>query len=406
VRVLLIGYNEGVLSALDGVWPAGSVVVLEEPDLWEAKALAAKAKNHPSLGNVLFGRYQQDRQFLTVLDRVGPVDAVAAGLEYAVVAAAEAAESMGLPGPGVDAARVLRDKLLLRERAAAAGMLGPSFQEVRSAKDLATFARGRDCVVKPAGRQASVGVLLLEAGDDPELAWTECSQADEGPQIAKREMDWRYLVEERLYGSELSTEALVRDGRIVFLNVTRKLVAPGRRPIELGHVVPGAVDELDHWHRAAQALVDAVEYGTGLIHAEWIETDGGRYLIECASRPPGDKIMDLIDLAHGFNLSDTWLRLLAGETPRSLPAPGMGAAIRFLSPRPGRVEAVKGVPEALELPGVIRARVTCKPGDQLGELRSSWDRIGWVIAVGPDARTADARAAGAASSIAVEVGLD
>lgn len=402
MRALLIGYNDGVLAALDDIWPAGSVVVIEEPDLWAGKKLAAKAEKHRSFDTVHFGRYQQDQQFLEVLVGIGPVNVVAAGLEYAVEAAAEAAQRLGLRGAGVEAAGILRDKLRLREVTTAAGMRGPGFREVRSAIDVAEFASGRDCVLKPAGRQASLGVVLLDAGEDPEAAWAECVSADEGNQIANRSMRWRYLVEERLRGPEFSTEALVADRTVIFTNVTRKQVSLGRRPVELGHLVPGATDQA-RWQEAVQSLVDAVGYENGLLHAEWIDTMAGPCLIECAGRPPGDKIMELIDLAYDINLTDIWLRLLAGEQPGAAPRIARAAAIQFLAPVPGVVQEVTGVPESLVLPGVVQIDTRCEPGQLLGPLRSSWDRLGWVIATGADGCEAENRAVAAASHITVRI---
>jgi phosphoribosylamine-glycine ligase len=93
-------------------------------------------------------------------------------------------------------------------------------------------------VVKPANRQASLGVVIVHPGESPAEAWRECVGADEGPQLARREFRWRYLVEEYLRGQEYSVEALVVGGEIVFSNVTAKRVLPGRHPIECGHVVP------------------------------------------------------------------------------------------------------------------------------------------------------------------------
>jgi biotin carboxylase len=135
-----------------------------------------------------------------------------------VVAAADAARLLGLPGAGSRAARVLRDKLTLRAVTAAAGMPCPDFREVHSAADVAEFARDRACVVKPAQRQASLGVIMLQPGDDPAAAWRECVGADEGAFMASRPMRWRYMVEERLFGPEFTTECLVRDGKSLFLS--------------------------------------------------------------------------------------------------------------------------------------------------------------------------------------------
>ncbi|MCX5533474.1 ATP-grasp domain-containing protein [Streptomyces sp. NBC_00006] len=401
MRLMLIGYNDGVLAALDESRPAGSVVLVEEADLWEAKGLAARAAAHPCLGEVRFGRYQQDEQFLDVVRDFGPVDAVVAGLEYAVVAAARAAEELGLPGPGAKAAAVLRDKLLLRETMRAAGLPTPAFREVGSAEDIAAFAAGGPCVVKPAGRQASLGVLLLDAGADPGAAWRHCTGADEGRQLAKRPMTWRYLAEERLYGPEFSTEGLVDEGRVVFCNATRKYTLEGPSPVETGHTVHA---QDPSWTRELQAFVDAIGYGSGILHAEWVRTADGPRLIECAGRPPGDRIMDLIDLAYDVDLHGRWIATLLGEDTGPAPTPVRAAAIRFLTaPRPGTITGIDGADAVRARPGVVRVDLTRKPGDTVTDVRSSWDRLGSVITTGVDAPAAERAAREAADLITVSL---
>ncbi len=403
-HVLLIGYNDGVLAALDRVHPDFEVIVLEEPDLWENKKLAEKAAGHPCLRDVRFGRYQQDDHFLKVVADLHGIDAVAPGLEYAVTAAAQAAQALGLPGAGTAAAAVLRDKLLLRQATAAAGMPGPAFQEITSAADIAAFAGGRPCVVKPAGRQASLGVLLLDEGADQVAAWQECCQADERNQLAQRPMTWRYLAEDRMYGPEFSTECLVAAGQVVFLNLTAKRTAPGRSPVELGHVVPASDADggsPQPWRQAVQQLVAAVGFGTGILHAEWVRTADGIRLIECAGRPPGDRIMDLIDLAYDVNLTERWIRLLA-DGKVSVPAESLSAAsVRFITTAPGTISAIDGVDTARQAPGVHRVDLVRKPGDHIHDLRSSWDRVGSVIAVGATAEQAEERARSAAAQVLV-----
>jgi biotin carboxylase len=405
MHLLLIGYNDTALAALDDCRPPGSVTLIEEKDLWDAKNLEPRAAKHACLGTVLFGRYQQDDQFLEAVRTAGPFDAVVAGLEYAVVAAAQAAELLGLAGAGTDAAMILRDKLRLREVTSAAGMTGPAFREIHGAADIAAFARGGACVVKPAGRQASLGVLLLEAGADVEQAWQDCSQADEGVQLAKRPMDWRYLVEERMYGPEFSTEALVRDGAVTFCNLTRKYTLPGPSPVETGHTVAGQADPV--WEREVQRLVDAIGYGSGILHAEWVLTDAGPQLIECAGRPPGDRIMDLIDLVYATNIHDRWIGMLLGEESgqhQGELTPRCAAAVRFLTGEgPGTIEHIQGAELARSLPGVERVDISRSPGDVVRDVRSSWDRLGLVIATGATATEAEAEADRAASALTISI---
>jgi biotin carboxylase len=339
-----------------------------------------------------------------------PVRAILPGLEYSVEAAAVAAELQGLPGGGPAAARILRDKLSLRQTCRAAGLPTPRFAEVTSADDLARFAAGGACVLKPANRQASLGVLLLDAGDDAAAAWRECVEADEGVQMAHRPMRWRYLAEARLTGPEYSVEALVRRGEVVYANVTRKQVRPGRHPIERGHLVPApggpGVDALPElMAELMAALVAAVGFDTGLLHAEWIVTGGQPVLIECAGRPPGDWIMDLITLTQDIDLYAAAERVLAGEPPELSRGSGTTApyaAVEFLVPhRTGRVADVVGGDAAAAPSGVCRVPLLREPGDAITSLDSSWCRLAAVIATGPDPVTAEAAASNGLAQIKV-----
>lgn len=402
MRLLLVGYNTGVLTALSTSPEEHQVWVLEEPDLWTAKGLAAKAAAQPCVRGVLLGEYQQSAGYRTLLGTLPEVDAVVPGLEYAVPAAADLAEHLGLPGAGTPAARTLRDKLRLRRVTSGAGMPAPAFRRVTRADEVVDFLRGGDAVLKPAQRQASLGVVLLSPGDDVPAAWAATTTADEGVQVAGRAMDWDYLVERRLRGPEYSTEALVADGVVRFVNVTRKECHAGPAPVEVAHSVPHHVDD-PRWRAAVEALAGAVGFGTGILHAEWIDTDGGLVLVECAGRPPGDLIVDLVDRAWGFSLTDAWVRLLAGGDP-DLPArPVAGAAIRYLVATPGVVTAVTGAEDARAAPGVWRTDVTVAPGAAVGPLRSSWDRAGLVATTGADAADAAALAARAAALVTLTV---
>jgi len=410
---VMIAWNQDWLTYLDRTLPPRSVVVLEERDLYEGKRIAARwGDGHPSLREVRFTEYQQSDRFRADVARLaaeGGVDCVLPGLEYSVEAAAVAAQDLGLPGAGSHAAEILRDKLRLRETCAKAGLAQPRYAEVASAEELAAFADGRPCVVKPANRQASLGVLLLDPGDDAGAAWRECVGADEGVQMAHRPMRWRHLAEERLTGPEYSVEALVEDGRVVFTNATRKYVHPGRYPIEQGHVVPAPPGPgVDRMAGLMADLVDAVGFGTGLLHAECIVVDGEPVLIECAGRPPGDWIVDLIELSQGVDLYAAAQRLLAGR-PAGLEhaaAPvAASAAVQFLMPeRTGRVGAVAGVDAAAAEPGVRRVPLVRATGDEITSINSSWCRLAAVIATGPDAEAANAAAAVGLSRI--DVNLD
>ncbi|MGW5770549.1 ATP-grasp domain-containing protein [Streptomyces longwoodensis] len=407
-QVVFVGYNAAYLRAIDGSVPSGSVVVIEEPDIIRKRELHDAADRFDCLDRIVPASYQQSAGALDLaaeLTATRPVAAVVPGLEYAVPATAALAEKLGLPGATEAAAEALRDKVRLREVSGAGGVRNPRWREVHGPADILEFADGGPVVVKPANRQASVGVQLLDSVDEATAAeaWERTSSAAEYEQVPDRELTWRFLAEERLRGPEFSVEALVREGEVVFENVTAKTVVPGPYPVEQGHLLPAPLDPAtqEAFGTAIRKLVAATGFGTGILHAEWILTDEGPTLVECAGRCPGDYLVDLIDLAYGTRVRLTLIDLLAGR-PVTLPRSAeRTSAIRFLAAEPGTVTGITGLDKAQRLPGVHVAEVDVEAGQEVRPWASSWDRAGHVIATGPDADTTRRRVLDADAAIRI-----
>jgi biotin carboxylase len=196
-----------------------------------------------------------------------------------------------------------------------------------------------------------------------------------------------------------------------FTNITQKHVLPGRHPVEIGHVLPAQLDAAleEELVEGMRALVKAADYGSGILHGEWILTADGPAFVECAARIPGDRITDLMTHAYGVPFVAAYAELLTGTTGRAdaetrvgLPgAAERAAAINFLTPRPGVVGHIDGVEAARAAPGVQAAGVDVEVGGEVAVLRASRDRVGWVKATGADAAQAWERAAHAAGLITV-----
>ena len=410
-QVLFVGYNAAYLRAIDGRVPSGSVVVIEEPDIIRKRNLYDAPKGFDCLSRIVPASYQQSAEALDLAVELAaerPIAAVVPGLEYAVPAAAALAAKLGLPGATESAAQALRDKVRLREVAGAGGVRNPRWREVFGPEDILAFAGEGPVVVKPANRQASVGVQLLDSVDAVTAAeaWERTSGAAEYEQVPDRPLNWRFLAEERLRGPEYSIEALVRDGEIIFENVTAKTVIEGPYPVELGHLLPAPLDPDTQaaFGTAIRALVAATGFRTGILHAEWILTESGPTLVECAGRCPGDYLIDLNDLAYGTKIRVALIDLLAGR-PVALPRSAQRtSAIRFLAAAPGTVTGVTGVDAAKGLPGVHDVEVDVEVGQEVRPWASSWDRAGHVIATGPDAAATRQRVLDADAAIRITTG--
>lgn len=419
VRILMVGFHQEYLMAIHDALEPRSIVILEEPDIIRKRNLAGKRDEIRCISAIIPVAYQQSMEYLDpgrIRYDAWDIETVFPSKEYAVPAAARIAEYLGLPGATEKAAQRLRNKDILREVTGRAGILNPRWQEIHGPRDILDFAAGGPVVVKPANRHASVGVHLLDYVDEAtaEAVWQSLMQTGkyhqisnqvvetgEYSQIPDRPMKWRYLVEERLQGPEYSVEALVHDGEVLFENVTEKSLIPGPHPVELGHVVPAPLQPecRNAFGYAMQALVAATGFRTGILHGEWILTNAGPALVECAGRCPGDRIADLIDLAYGTRLRVDLLELLAGRTPILPREPRQASAIRFIGGTPGRVVRVEGLDEATSLPGVRELEVNATEGSELKTWTSSWDRPGHVIVTAPNSAAAKTRAIDAADRI-------
>lgn len=189
---------------------------------------------------------------------------------------------------------------------------------------------------------------------------------DEGVFVPDRPMELRMLAEECVVGEQFSVEMLVRGGEDLFVNVTRARLVPGPIPAEASHVVPADTTPqlMVLLGEQTRRIVDAVGFRDGIVHCEWIVSDGVPNLVECAGRFAGDGIIELIERAYPVDLVRAYYAVMKGEPiPGPLPAVAQrGAAVRFLSIGAGVVRDVRGVEEAGRAEGVFLCDVTVKAG--------------------------------------------
>ncbi|MFB6812735.1 ATP-grasp domain-containing protein [Streptomyces sp. NPDC056387] len=409
--VLIVGFVGVTLAAIGEFQPDDSVIYIEEPDVVRKRQVREQLDGVAFVRGLIEWEYHLDGkadEFHNAHPDLAPV-AVIPAIEYATPFAARLAERYGLPGSGLGAARILRDKALLRQVSAAAGIANPAGVRVTGPADMRDFQRerGGPVVLKPANRQAAVGVRVIHDPAEAEQAWADCLDQDEGVFVPDRPMERSMLAEQYVEGPEFSVEMLVRDGRTLFVNVTGKQLFPGPHPVERAHTVPAGIPEGLTRTLAGQTerVVRAVGFRDGIVHCEWIVSDGVPYLVECAGRLAGGGIVDTIQLAYPVQLMRSYYAVMKGEEPPGeLPrrAEG-GAAVRFLATGPGRVRAVHGVEEARRVDGVFLVAVTAEPGDRFTGLRHSWDRAGIVMATADSSAEALRRADAAADRIRIDI---
>ena len=303
-------------------------------------------------------------------------DGVVAFSEPQVMAAALVCDELGLPGPGLRAAVVSRNKALQRARFAAAGIGQPDFLLAGRLADAADWAAERfPVVVKPLSSAGSDGVELV--ADAAAFERVAVRRADQG----------RLLVERAVSGPEFSWEALLQEGKIWLSNLTEKETTGPPRFVEVAHRLPAAVDpaaqaEADD---LGAAVVEALGLRTGLVHLEFRRSPDGPRVMEVAVRTPGDFLMNLLGLAYGV---DWFEAAVAAALGRDLPAPPVGrprqAASYLPIAPPGTVTALTDLAQVTALSAVVDAGYWVAVGATVAAATSSVDRYGYALLAADD----------------------
>ncbi|AJM77107.1 ATP-grasp domain-containing protein [Rathayibacter toxicus] len=391
IETVVVGYSSTLLSALEGRVPDRSVVIIDEPDMIVTRDIATQVEGHPSCAGLIPLGIHDEVGTPPVIAPPPGVTAVVSPTEYGVVWAAELAREWGLPGAGIRAARILRDKIALRT--VMHGIVRqPDWSHVTSLAAAEVFAQQHPAgfVLKPSNLQGSVGVQVLDSMSLLENAWSECLTAAEPRYRASTATPPRIMMESRLNGAEVSVEVFVRNGVIVFLTVTEKSVLDGIHPVEIGHIVPAPdlsrVARERLWE-AMRRLITATGFRTGALHAEWFIDDDVPSLVECAGRVPGDGIHQLVSLAYGWDYLSAWLDLMRGREIQLCDRATATAAVVLARIPLDDVAVARATAAARAVPGVAEASLTpAAPGHVV----SSQDRNVAVSASGVSAREARA----------------
>ena len=351
------------------------------------------------------------------LDEEGVVDfARATGIDgvltvsadRAVPVVARVAEELGLPGIGVETARRLTHKRLIRTALAAAGLPQPAYAGLRGLDDVpaAVEAVRFPAVLKPADSGGQRAVFRVERRDDVERDLA--AAVEESP-------TGEAILEEFVDGIELNGIVIARNGEPGLVTLSDRLRPPG---IGFGvgwiHVYPPSIPEeqLRVAEDVAREAVRALGLRDAIAFPQLIASpDGSVAVVEVAARIPGGQMADLVRHAVGVDLVDVALRQALGRpVPDDVAAPKFvqPLAIRFFTAEPGplptgRVVRIGALEPVLAQEGVVQADSYIQLGETIRPVRRDGDRRGYVIALGDTGPEALRRAESAATRFRVEV---
>lgn len=293
-------------------------------------------------------------------------------------AVAAACRELGLPGISLDTALKATDKAEMIKAFEAHGVEHPWYYVVsdRSVFDLIVRQASYPCIIKPTDNAGSRGVVLCHDKSELIKGYEYASHESRGGTV---------IIEEYLQGLEFSVEVMVVDGVPHVLQITDKITTGAPHFVEMGHTQPTSQPQnvQEKIKDLACRAVKAVGINVGPAHVEMILTEQGPKMVELGARMGGDCITThLVPLSTGIDMVAATIKLACGEEADVVSKWKKGAAIRYFETPVGVLKSIDGVEKAKSIPGVEEISFVHDIGETLGEIGSSVDRIGFVIAQG------------------------
>jgi D-alanine-D-alanine ligase-like ATP-grasp enzyme len=257
------------------------------------------------------------------LHRRAPLDGVLTLFDGAVPFVALVAERLGLPGLDVEVARAARDKRVMGERFAAAGVPSPAAVRIDRLDEVDRLdvagALVPPLVVKPAGGYSSHAVTRVDSLAD--LAATARRVSDlmsgEFANVVRADGLDGLVVEEYVGGLELAVDALAVNGRVAVLAVGEKGVPEGPYFEETTHRAPARLDRetMREVHDAVVAATLALGVRWGPSHTELrLDGEGRPRVLEVGARIGGSGVCHhIVAASRGVDYAGLVLRQCVGQ---------------------------------------------------------------------------------------------
>ena len=235
------------------------------------------------------------------------IDRIESLWEPLVLLAARLRDRFGVPGMSADTVLGFRDKQIMKERVAAAGLRVPRARRVSTRAEVWAAAEeiGYPLILKPIAGAGSADTYRVDSADELRRLLPQIRHVREAS------------CEEFIDGDEFTYDTICIDGTPAYENVAQYLPRPliARTEESISPVICTVRDLEQPVIRPGielgRGVLRALGMGSGFTHMEWYRTREGEVVFgEIGCRPGGARLVDQMNFTGDIDLFREWGRAI------------------------------------------------------------------------------------------------
>lgn len=333
------------------------------------------------------------------LEKISGIMTLASDLPMKTVAIV--AEELNLPGPSVKTSEIVTNKYLMRDCFKKNKLQSIDYAIIAEFDELLEFVKrsNKKLIMKPISNSGSRGINYIDGTESSEQLrekFEYCCSFSNSNQI---------VVEEYLYGNEISVETITIKGKTSIIQITDKITTKQPYFVEMGHSQPAKLtkNSYEKIKKLTKDVIKAVELENGPAHIEMMINSKEVNIVEIGARLGGDFITTaLVPFSTGIDMVNLVLKIAVDEKIEIKKSTSQASSIKFFNFKPGKIKSISGLDILEKNKQIEFFKLDLKNNDEIPEIKNSLSRYGFVIAKANSRLDAEKKCIDAINSISIE----
>ena len=287
------------------------------------------------------------------------------------------ASKLNLPGMDYELSRIISYKYLLRKELEDAGIPGPKFRLIRNSRDIIDFMKelNTTIIIKPIYSSGSKGLHKIVSALESEIEekFNKCLEMS----INEKKI----LAEEFIEGQDVGGVCLIREGSIIFFQLTKKYV--NDRFVPFAHVVPLDINTPDirKIKNFFIILIEKFNIVNAVFDIDIRINKNGPHIIELGGRLGGNCIPLLLQYYTNVDLIKEVITMSLGMPNEiNVQCAQSHYAVQILgSPKNGKLKEIKDIHNFIKKNDLMEMQIDYPTGAEVKSFENSTNRLGHVI---------------------------